>query len=231
MPRRSGAHAALAVALAAFACSSRSGAPAADKRAAAGPFVEPGPTILRDIRYAGSHNFVGRPIAGYHAPKCWLTREAAAALDAVQEDLRPRGLGLLVYDCYRPARAVRDFVAWAGDPADDKMKRVFYPALAKRDLLPGGYIAEQSGHSRGSTVDVTLVTLPSTPVDMGTPYDFFDPTAATDDLSVPLAAREHRATLRAAMSARGFENLPVEWWHYTLRDEPFPTTYFDVPIE
>ncbi len=233
-----------------MACGSRSSAPAVDRSAAPpadaahaavhdaatgaarASFVEPGPAILRDIRYAGSNNFVGRPVAGYGAARCWLTPQAAAALEAVARDLRPRGLGLLVHDCYRPERAVKDFVAWANDPADDKMKRDFYPALAKRDLLPGGYIAERSSHSRGSTVDVTLVTLPAgTPVDMGTPYDYFDPRAATDSATVPAEARHKRATLRDAMAKRGFENLPVEWWHYTLRDEPFPDTYFDVPIE
>jgi zinc D-Ala-D-Ala dipeptidase len=196
------------------------------------PFVEPAASIAREIRYAGSNNFVGRPIAGYGAARCWLTREAAAALEAVQQDLAPRGLGLLVYDCYRPARAVGDFVTWAGDPTDDKMKAAFYPKLDKRELLPGGYIAEKSSHSRGSTVDLTLITLPSaTPADMGTPYDFFDPSAATDSTAVPSTARANRALLREAMSRRGFDNLPVEWWHYTLRDEPYPDTSFDLPIE
>lgn len=189
------------------------------------------PGLSLDIRYAGSHNFVGAPIDGYLAPKCLLTREAAAALARVQEGLRSRDLGLRVYDCYRPQRAVDDFVRWARDLDARQMKAEFYPNVAKSRLFADGYIAARSGHSRGSTVDLTLLRADGEALDMGTPFDFFDPRSHTDSPQVTAAQRAHRQLLREAMQARGFVNLPEEWWHYTLRDEPFPDTYFDFPVE
>ena len=213
------------------------------------------PDIVQEIRYAGEHNFMGRPVAGYEGPQCWLTREAADALVQVQAAVKVQGYSLKVYDCFRPQRAVSDFVEWAKDPADDLTRAEFYPRLAKDQLFPLGLIAEKSGHSRGSTVDVTLVPLgagasPSwrvgdaiadcaapaglrfadTSIDMGTGFDCFDPLAATDDTQITPEQRENRLILVSAMEAAGFVNLPEEWWHYTLQDEPFPDTYFDALI-
>jgi D-alanyl-D-alanine dipeptidase len=189
------------------------------------------PTIDVVARYAGSDNFVGAPVDGYGAPRCWLTRPAAEALAWVQRDLRSEGLGLRVYDCYRPQRAVDHFVRWAADPDDLATKAEHYPNVAKSRLFAEGYVAERSSHSRGSTVDLTLVRLADgEPLDMGSPWDFFDPVSHTDSQAVSREARSHRMRLRATMDRHGFENHPKEWWHYTLRDEPYPDRYRDVPI-
>lgn len=184
-----------------------------------------------EMRYAGAHNFVGRPIDGYEAPRCLLTESAAFALDRVQRALAARGLGLKAYDCYRPARAVADFAEWARDLDDQRMKAEFYPNVDKSRLFELGYIAERSGHSRGSTVDVTLVDLATgAELDMGTPYDLFDPRSWPSDETVSPQARANRMTLQAVMIAHGFRPLREEWWHFTLADEPYPQTYFDVPV-
>jgi D-alanyl-D-alanine dipeptidase len=213
------------------------------------------PDIVQEIRYAGEHNFVGRPVAGYEGPQCWLTREAADALVQVQAAVKVQGYSLKVYDCFRPQRAVSDFVEWAKDPADDVTRAEFYPRLAKDQLFPLGLIAEKSGHSRGSTVDVTLVPLgsgasptwqvgdaiadcaapvgvrfPDTSIDMGTGFDCFDPLAATAATQITPQQQDNRRILVAAMEAAGFTNLPEEWWHYTLKDEPFPDAYFDALV-
>ncbi|WP_370970406.1 M15 family metallopeptidase [Amycolatopsis sp. cg9] len=213
------------------------------------------PSILQDIRYATQHDFVGRRVDGYLAPSCIVTRQAADGLRKAQQRLRKQGYTLKVYDCYRPQRAVDRFVRWAKDLADEKMKAEFYPNVAKDRLFADGYIAEKSGHSRGSTIDLTIVRLPArfqrpyvpgeplepcfaprdqrfpdNTVDMGTGYDCFDPLAHTDNPAITGVAREHRDLLRTTMAAAGFRNLPEEWWHYTLNDEPFPDTYFDFPV-
>lgn len=189
------------------------------------------PGLAVDMRYAGSRNFVGRPIAGYDAPLCLLTREAAAALAAVQRDLAASGRGLKVYDCYRPARAVADFAAWARDLGDQRMKPEYYPNVDKTQLFALGYIAERSGHSRGSTLDVTLIELVTgAELDMGTPYDLFDPRSWPSDTSVSADAQANRRALQEAMVAHGFRPLREEWWHFTLSGEPFPETYFDFPV-
>jgi zinc D-Ala-D-Ala dipeptidase len=212
-------------------------------------------TIVVEARYHGTHNFLGRPVTGYDAPLCLLTRQAAAALAAVQADLRPFGMGIKTYDCYRPQRAVNDFVAWARNPADTAMKALFYPAVDKANLFRDGYIAERSGHSRGSTVDLTLIPLPpprqpayvhsqppvpctapadrrfpDSSLDMGTAFDCFDPLSHTENPAVPPEAARNRLLLRAVMEKHGFRNYPREWWHFTLRDEPFPNTFFDLPV-
>ena len=210
------------------------------------------PSIVVEARYYGAHNFIGRRIAGYEAPKCVLTREAATALARVQAELRAFGLGLKTYDCYRPQRAVNDFVAWAQDTLDTAMKAEFYPAVDKRNLFRDGYIAERSGHSRGSTVDLTIIPLPApdqpeyrsgqplvdcrrsagerfrdNSIDMGTGYDCFDPLSHTANAGISAAARRNRLLLRALMEKHGFRNYTQEWWHFTLNDEPYPDTYFD----
>lgn len=214
------------------------------------------PDIVQEIRYHGEHNFMGRPVSGYDVAECWLTEPAARALAEVQSDVRAKGYSLKVYDCYRPQRAVSDFVEWAKDPTDDVTRGEFYPRLAKDQLIPLGLIAEKSGHSRGSTVDVTLVPLGSgvsppwvlgdpavdcaapvgerfadTSLDMGTGFDCFDPLAATANPDITAEQRANRQVLTTAMEAAGFVNLPEEWWHYTLGDEPFPETFFDAPIQ
>lgn len=189
------------------------------------------PGLVVDMRYAGAHNFVGRRIDGYEAPVCYLTREAANALATAQAALVPQGRGLKVYDCYRPARAVADFAAWARDLDDQRMRAEFYPNVEKDQLFALGYIAQRSGHSRGSTVDVTLVDLATgAELDMGTPFDLFDPRSRPSDDSVSAQARANRMTLQNAMRAHGFRPLREEWWHFTLEREPFPETYFDFPV-
>lgn len=213
------------------------------------------PSVLHDIRYATPHNFVGRRIDGYQQARCLLTRQAATRLAAVQRDVRAQGYTLKVYDCYRPQRAVDHFVSWARRPSDQRMKREFYPRVDKARLFADGYIAEKSGHSRASTVDLTLVELPAAPqrrwtprqglrpcygpraarfadnsVDMGTGYDCFDTRAHTADPRSTPEQRANRERLVAAMAQHGFTNYDQEWWHFTLAGEPYPDTYFDFPV-
>ncbi|WDS38183.1 M15 family metallopeptidase [Pseudoxanthomonas sp.] len=191
------------------------------------------PDVQLEIRYAGEHNFTGAPVEGYGAAKCLLLAPVARALAQVQADLRTRGLGLKLFDCYRPVRAVQAFVRWAGDLSDQRMKAEFYPALDKARIIPDGYVAEVSGHSRGATVDLTLVRCTHDhceALDMGTPFDFFDPRAHTDAADITAAQRDHRRLLLEAMRRRGFANYPKEWWHYTFQPEPTPHTLYDVPV-
>jgi D-alanyl-D-alanine dipeptidase len=187
--------------------------------------------LLTDIRYAGFHNFVGRPIDGYGAPRCLLTQAAADALAEVARDLAPGGLVIKAFDCYRPARAVANFVRWARDPRDQTAKAEFYPDVDKRTLFRDGYIASRSGHTRGSTIDLTLARPDGAELDMGTPFDFFSPKSWTAAAGVTAQQHANRMRLAAAMQRRGFRPYPKEWWHFTLRGEPFPDTYFDVPVQ
>lgn len=214
------------------------------------------PSIVVDIRYAGRHNFVGRPVPGYAADKCLLTRPAAEALAAAQRSLSGFGLSLMVYDCYRPQSAVDYFVKWAADHSDTAMKREFYPRVEKTDLLKEGYVASPSSHSRGSTVDLTIVPLPRRgaaayrpgqtlvpcyesashrfrdgSLDMGTGYDCFDPMAHTIASGLTPEQRANRMLLAALMAQAGFSGYRYEWWHFTLREEPYPKTYFDFPVK
>jgi zinc D-Ala-D-Ala dipeptidase len=213
------------------------------------------PSIIVDIRYSGSHNFVGRPIPGYDADKCLLTQPAAEALANVQRQLTAFGFSLLIYDCYRPQRAVDYFVKWAAGSSDNSMKSEFYPHLKKDDLFKDGYIASPSSHSRGSTVDLTIVTLPRSNIevyaagdpltacdeqassrfrdgslDMGTGYDCFDPRAHVMASGQTSQQRANRMLLATLMEQVGFAGYANEWWHFTLRNEPYPNTYFDFPI-
>lgn len=202
-------------------------------------------TVRLDIRYHGSANFLGRPVAGYDAPTCILTEPAARKLLGVQRELLAQGLTLKVFDCYRPQRAVNDFVAWTRDGSPQPTKAEYFPHVAKESLLDLGYIAERSGHSRGSTVDLTLAAidpsradalptkgplLPNGEVDMGTPFDLFDVKSHTDHPDLPEVVRHNRQFLKDLMAKHGFRNLPEEWWHYTLDDEPYPDTYFNFPV-
>ncbi len=192
------------------------------------------PDLDHDIRYAGAENFVGAPVEGYEAPRCLLLAPAADALEKAERALRRTGHRLRVHDCYRPVRAVRHFVRWAEDLGDQRTKPAYYPGVEKSALMPD-YISPSSGHSRGATIDLTLLQCGRrgarcTPLDMGTPYDFFDPRAHTESPDVTPAQRANRQRLRRAMEAAGFRNYPLEWWHYTLVDEPTPDTAYDVPV-
>lgn len=187
------------------------------------------PGLAVEMRYVSDNNFVGRPIDGYEKPVCLLTRPAAQALADVARDLEPRGLKLKVFDCYRPKRAVAHFQRWAQAIDDIKNKSAYYPDLNKRRLFSDGYIAAHSGHSRGSTVDITLLGKAGE-LDMGTPFDFLGPRSNTSNPTVSAEAHKNRTLLAAAMGKRGFRPYGKEWWHFTLRGEPFPETYFDFPV-
>jgi len=182
------------------------------------------PGIVQDMRYAGSENFMGRPVPGYRAPCCWLRREAAAALKAAFEEAAAEGLRLVVYDCYRPPAATAAFLAWSQDPADQEMKADYYPNLDKKDLFDLGYIARQSTHTTGLAVDLAFEGH-----DFGTPFDLFDEKSATAEAKIVGPARDNRDRLLALMTKHGFENLPNEWWHFTYRGvaDPRPVD-FDV---
>jgi len=208
------------------------------------------PTIVQDIRYAGSHNFVGRPIRGYRAAECILSEPAADALATVQKLLAEKKLSLIVWDCYRPKRAVDDFAQWSKDPARSEMKAEFYPRTDKDKLFAQGYIARRSGHSRGSTVDVGLVPVdfaaaqppnPAQPlkpctsprgerfedgtIDFGTGYDCLDVLATTSNPDVGALARRNRQTLKSCMQGAGFRPYAREWWHFVLINEPFDRSF------
>ncbi len=221
-------HAALALALLLLAQPGQAQAPLPPGFVDAGAVVD---GLVVDMRYFGDQNFVGERIDGYERARCVLSAPAASALAAVQHDLAARGLGLKVFDCYRPQRAVAHFVRWAQRIDDVKRKREFYPDVDKRDLFKEGYISERSGHSRGSTVDLTLVRrADKRELDMGSPFDFFSPKSWPSDTSVGAQAQANRALLAAAMTRGGFRPYDKEWWHFTLVDEPFPDTYFDFPV-
>jgi D-alanyl-D-alanine dipeptidase len=210
------------------------GAPAGAQAPPPAPFVDAATVVeglVVDMRYFGDNNFVGTRIDGYERPRCLLTRQAADALAAIQRDLAGRGLALKMFDCYRPTRAVAHFIRWAQRIDDVKRKAEFYPDIDKRDLFRLGYIAARSGHSRGSTVDLTLIRrADGAELDMGTPYDFSGPQSGLSDRRVSEEARKNRALLVGAMTRGGFRPYPKEWWHYTLANEPFPDTYFNFPV-
>ncbi|MBU1642813.1 M15 family metallopeptidase [bacterium] len=183
------------------------------------------PSIRFEMRYAGTDNFIGRPIDGYEEPLCYLTKEAALALQKVQASLQKEEHTLRVYDCFRPQRAVDHFVRWAKELNDTEMKNIYYPGVDKKELFDRGYIASKSGHSRGSTVDLTIDGL-----DMGTPFDFFDPRSHTESDAVTEKQHENRMRLKKVMEENGFQNYTEEWWHFTLKSEPFKERYFDFAI-
>lgn len=189
------------------------------------------PSLAVDLRYTGADNFVGEPVDGYQAPRPILTWEAAWALRAVQTELQPFGLGLKIYDAYRPHRATAHFLRWARDLADTRSRAAYHPRVAKADLFKEGYLGERSAHSRGSTVDLTLVRRegphPGPELDMGTRFDFFDPASWPDSWEVPIQARANRLLLRKVMEGHGFYGMREEWWHFTLVHEPFPEALFD----
>ena len=192
------------------------------------------PDIAENIHYAGSDNFTGAPVPGYKAAKCFLLKPAAEALARVEHALRKQHARLKIWDCYRPARAVAAFVRWAHDLSDTSTKAVHYPNVDKSKLL-GEYIAPVSGHSRGATVDLTMMQCDAhdrhcKPLDMGTHFDMFDPLAHTDSPNATAAQNANRERLLHAMAAQGFENYAAEWWHYTFTMHPQPTTLYDIPV-
>ena len=200
----------------------------------AGSFVSVGkviPDVLLDIRYYSSFNFIGERIEGYGEPVALLTREATEALKAVSDEAMGLGFRLKIFDAYRPQKAVDHFVRWAKDPDDTRMKRYFYPDLEKKDIIPGHYIAEHSGHSRGSTVDLTLFDMAAQQdLDMGGTFDFFGEKSHPDYAGAGSAQHENRMLLQRLMVKHGFRPLDSEWWHFTLENEPWPDTCFTFPV-
>ena len=189
------------------------------------------PDVLLDIRYYSSFNFIGERIEGYEAPVALLTREAAEALEAVSGEAMGRGLRLKIFDAYRPQKAVDHFVRWAKDPADTRMKQYFYPELEKKDIISQHYIAEHSGHSRGSTVDLTLFDMATQQdIDMGGTFDWFGEKSHPDYAGVSEVQHTNRMLLQRLMLKYGFRPLDSEWWHFTLGNEPWPDTYFTFPV-
>ncbi len=189
------------------------------------------PDVILEIRYYSSFNFVGERIDGYEQPAALLTREAAGCLRAVSDEMKARGFRLKIYDAYRPQKAVDHFMRWAEDPADIRMKSYFYPEIDKSLLIPCGYIAGHSGHSRGSTVDLTLYDMRlHTDVDMGGPFDYFGELSHPDFRGISEMQHANRMLLREAMIRHGFRPITEEWWHFTLADEPYPDTYFEFPV-
>ena len=189
------------------------------------------PGIIQEIRYHSTYNFIGDRIDGYEEPVALLTIEAARALKQAANELFVQGYRLKVFDAYRPASAVKHFVLWGIEDTDVRMKPYFYPDLVKQELFRKGYIASKSSHSRGSTVDLTLLDMASgKEADMGSPFDFFGPVSHPDCKDVTEEQYRNRMTLRAAMLRNGFLPIDCEWWHFTLANEPYPDTYFDFPV-
>ncbi|MBA4397141.1 MAG: D-alanyl-D-alanine dipeptidase [Syntrophus sp. (in: bacteria)] len=214
------------------------------------------PSVVLDIRYHGAHNFVGARVDGYHQPLCLITSQAAAALKKVQTELQQFSLSLKIYDCYRPQQAVDHFVRWAKDIEDTRTKKEFYPTVDKRNLFRDNYISDKSSHSRGSTVDVTIVPFPApaqgkyipgqplhacflpagkrfkdNSIDMGTGFDCFHELSHPGNQKIGLQQRTNRLLLKTLMDKYGFNNYAEEWWHFTLRNEPYPDVYFNFPVE
>jgi len=213
------------------------------------------PQLQVDIRYYGIHNFIGQRVMGYEAPKCLLTKEAVTALKQVEDKMLPMGLTLKVYDCYRPQMAVDNFISWAKDINNIRMKTEFYPDVDKHNLFKDGYIAAKSGHSRGSTMDLTIVPLggmipiydpkrklvactepvdkrfPDDSLDFGSGFDCFSYVSHPDYQGLKPQYRANRLLLKVLMEDAGFNGLKEEWWHFTLKNEPYPKTYFNFPIK
>ncbi len=189
------------------------------------------PAVVQEIRYYSTYNFIGDRINGYEEPVALLTLEAARALQAVSNEMNVRGYRLKIFDGYRPARAVKHFVLWGIEDLDLRMKPFFYPDLEKQELFVRGYIASRSGHSRGSTVDLTLLDMNTgKEVDMGSPFDMFSEISHPDSTLVTEEQHENRMLLQKEMTRCGFLPIDCEWWHFTLADEPYPDTYFDFPV-
>ena len=193
------------------------------------------PEIKIQLKYSTKSNFTGQVVSGYENGKCWITLKAAEALDQVQKELQSMGLSLLVFDAFRPQQAVDSFVEWAKNSNSSSNEKLqYFPNIEKSELFPKGYIADKSGHTRGSTVDLTICAIDQTgepvPLDMGTPFDFFGKEAGTAFTGITAQQRANRLLLKSVMEKHGFKNYPVEWWHFTLKNEPYPDTYFNFSI-
>ena len=189
------------------------------------------PDVILEIRYYSTYNFVGQRVDGYYAPVAILTTEAASALSKVNDELKAKGYRIKIYDAYRPQRAVNHFIRWAENVEDTMMKANFYPEVPKSELFEREYIMARSGHSRGSTIDLTLLDMQTgKELDMGGPFDWFGELSHPDYTDITEEQKANRMLLRAAMLRHGFVPLESEWWHFTLKDEPYPDTYFDFPI-
>ncbi len=189
------------------------------------------PQIVQEIRYYSTYNFIGDRIDGYEEPCALLTKEAARALKSVAAEVMVQGYRLKVFDAYRPACAVKHFVLWGIEDQDIRMKPYFYPDLEKQELFIKGYIAKQSSHSRGSTVDLTLLDMKSgKELDMGSPFDFFGPVSHPDYKGITDEQYDNRMILQNVMTRNGFKTIDCEWWHFTLEGEPYPDTYFEFPV-
>ncbi|MBO7521633.1 MAG: M15 family metallopeptidase [Opitutales bacterium] len=183
-----------------------------------------------DLRYYSPYNFTGNKIRGYKAPVAYMTKEALRALAIAASDLRKQGYRILIWDTYRPQKAVDNFVEWINNPADEGNKS-FYPELKKSDLLKGNYIAEKSGHTRGSTIDLTIIKMDGAFVDMGGTFDLFSEISHPDYKNLTPEQIKNRKILRDAMTNAGFVGIDSEWWHFTLKDEPYKDTYFNFDVE
>ena len=189
------------------------------------------PQIVQEIRYYSTYNFIGERIDGYEEPCALLTAEAARALKTVSGEAFVQGYRLKIFDAYRPSCAVKQFVLWGIEDQDVRMKPYFYPDLEKQELFSGGYIAKQSSHSRGSTVDLTLLDMKTgKEVDMGSPFDLFSPISHPDCRDVTEEQYDNRMLLQRLMVRSGFKPLECEWWHFSLEKEPYPDTYFSFPV-
>ncbi len=189
------------------------------------------PSIVQEIRYYSTYNFIGDRIDGYEQPVAIITKEAARALRTIGNELNVQGYRMKVFDCYRPACAVKHFVMWGIEDTDIRMKEYFYPELVKQELFSKGYVASKSSHSRGSTIDLTLLDMKTgKEVDMGSPFDMFSEVSHPDYRGITDEQYENRMILQNVMVRGGFEPIDCEWWHFTLKDEPYPDTYFEFPV-
>lgn len=189
------------------------------------------PQAIQEIRYFSTYNFIGERIDGYEEPCALITPEAARALKGASNELGVMGYRLKIFDAYRPTSAVKHFVFWALEDNDVRMKPYFYPNINKEDTISMGYIATQSSHSRGSTVDLTLLDMMTgKEVDMGTPFDYFGELSHPDSHGVTQQQYDMRMLLQKIMVRNGFAPYECEWWHFTLEDEPYPDTYFSFPV-
>ena len=189
------------------------------------------PSIIQEIRYFSTYNFIGDRIDFYEQPCAIITKQAARALRTISNELNVMGYKMKVFDAYRPAGAVRHFVMWGIEDTDIRMKEYFYPELEKQELFSKGYVASKSSHSRGSTIDLTLFDMKTgKEVDMGSPFDMFSEVSHPDYKGITDEQYRNRMVLRNVMVRNGFEPIDCEWWHFTLKDEPFPDTYFEFPV-
>ena len=189
------------------------------------------PDIIYDIRYFSTYNFTGKRVDGYKANRAFMTKKAANALKNASDILRKQGYRIVVYDAYRPQKAVSMFVKWMAD-VNDEGNKSFYPKIKdKKELISGGFVSPRSKHSRGSVIDMTIVKMNGESVDMGGTFDLFDKVSNRDYDKLTKKQAKNRKILEDAMVKSGFHPMPTEWWHFELKDEPYPDTYFDFDVE